>query len=31
MKDTDLYQHVLGLREPWSVSKVELDIKAQRV
>ena len=25
MKDTDLDQHVLGLREPWSVSKVELD------
>jgi hypothetical protein len=25
MKDTDLYQHVLGLREPWSVSKVEMD------
>jgi hypothetical protein len=25
MKDTDLYQHVLGLQEPWSVSKVELD------
>ena len=31
MKDTDLYQHVLGLREPWSVSQVELDIKSQRV
>src|SRR5512139_3929097 len=31
MKDTDLYQHVLGLRDPWSVCKVEVDIKAQRV
>jgi len=31
MKDTDFYQHVLGLREPWSVSKIELDIKAQRL
>jgi transposase len=31
MKDTDLYQHVLGLREPWSVCKVQVDVKAQRV
>jgi transposase len=31
VKDTDLYQHLLGLQSPWSVERVELDVKAQRV
>ena len=31
MKDTELYQHILGLQSPWHVERVELDTKAQRV
>ena len=31
MKDTELYQHLLGLQSPWSVERVELDVKGQRV
>jgi len=31
MRDTTLYQHLLGIESPWSVSKVELDIENQRV
>lgn len=31
MKDTDLYQQVLGLSEPWFVVKVELKVKERRV
>lgn len=31
MKDTDLYQELLGLKSPWRVDRVELDVKAQRV
>lgn len=31
MKDTDLYQHLLGLSAPWTVSRVELDTKGRRV
>lgn len=31
MRDTELYQHLLGLAEPWSVSHVELDVATQRV
>jgi transposase len=31
MKDTDLYQHLLGLAAPWKVAKVELNITTQRV
>lgn len=31
MQDTSLYQHLLGLKSPWSVSRVNLDVKAQRV
>lgn len=31
MKDTELYQHILGLQPPWHVERVELDMKAQRV
>ncbi len=29
--DTDLYQHLLGLIAPWKVSRLELDVKGQRV
>ena len=31
MRDTDLYRHLLGLVDPWSVGRVELDITTQRV
>lgn len=31
MRDTELYRHLLGLVEPWSVDRVELDVAAQRV
>lgn len=31
MRDVELYQHLLGLQVPWSVSRVDLDLKAQRV
>ena len=31
MRDTTLYQHLLGLREPWSVARVDLDVPTQRV
>ena len=31
MQDTALYQHLLGLKSPWTVSRVKLDVKAQRV
>jgi transposase len=31
VRDTELYQQVLGLSDPWSVSKVQLDAKKQRV
>lgn len=31
MRDTDLYQAVLGLSDPWRVSTVQLDPKEQRV
>jgi hypothetical protein len=31
MKDTELYQHLLGLSSPWHVERVDLDVKAQRV
>jgi transposase len=31
MQDTALYQYLLGLKSPWSVSRVELDVKGQRV
>jgi transposase len=31
MRDTELYQHLLGLVSPWSVARVELDTKAGRV
>ena len=31
MQDTALYQHLLDLKSPWSVSRVELNVKEQRV
>ena len=31
MQDTALYQHLLGLKSPWTVSRVNLDVKTQRV
>jgi transposase len=31
MRDTTLYQHLLGLTEPWTVARVDLDVAAQRV
>ena len=31
MKDTALYQYLLGLKSPWTVSRVTLDVQGQRV
>lgn len=31
MRDTELYRHLLGLEPPWTVARVELDPKSQRV
>ena len=31
MRDTDLYRHLLGLVAPWTVGRVELSVKEQRV
>lgn len=31
MRDTDLYRQLLGLEKPWTVDRVELDVKQQRV
>jgi transposase len=31
MQDTALYQYLLGLQSPWTVSRVNLDVKGQRV
>ena len=31
MRDVDLYQQQLGVVAPWKVSRVELDVKGQRV
>jgi len=31
MRDAELYQTILGLSEPWSVGRVELDVDVQRV
>jgi transposase len=31
MKDTALYEHLLGLKSPWSVKKVDLSMDEQRV
>jgi hypothetical protein len=31
MQDTELYRQLLGLSTPWTVMRVELKIKEQRV
>jgi transposase len=31
VRDTDLYRQLLGLERPWTVDRVELDMKQQRV
>jgi transposase len=31
MRDKDLYQQILGIRSPWRVAEVELDVKAEAV
>ena len=31
MQDTELYQQILGLKTPWSVARIELKVKEQRV
>src|SRR5881397_734973 len=31
MRDIELYRHLLGLEQPWTVTKVALDVKEQRV
>jgi transposase len=31
MRDTELYRQLLGLEAPWTVTRVELGVKAQRV
>lgn len=31
MKDTELYRHLLGLEAPWTVAKVDLQVKDRRV
>jgi len=31
MRDTELYQRILGLESPWKVARVELDVKETRV
>jgi transposase len=31
MRDTTLYRYLLGLKEPWTVARVDLDVATQRV
>ena len=31
MQDRELYRHLLGIEKPWSVARVELTVKEQRV
>ena len=31
MKDTALYEHLLGLQSPWSVKSVDLSLTERRV
>jgi hypothetical protein len=31
MQDKELYQYILGLQSPWSVSEVKLHVENQRI
>jgi len=31
MRDVELYRHLLGLEEPWTVWSVELNVQGQRL
>ncbi len=31
MRDAELYRHLLGLKSPWAVGRVELNLADQRV
>jgi hypothetical protein len=31
MQDKELYQHLLGLTAPWTVSEVKLDMQSQEI
>ena len=31
MQDKELYQHILGLKSPWTVSEVKLDMELQQI
>jgi hypothetical protein len=31
VQDTELYRHLLGIEKPWTVARVELSVKEQRV
>jgi len=31
MRDVELYRHLLGLEEPWTVRSVELNVQGQQV
>src|SRR5712691_57566 len=31
MQDVELYRHLLGIEQPWSVGRVDLDVAQQRV
>ena len=31
MRDTELYERLLGLKEPWKVKAVKMDVEGRRV
>jgi hypothetical protein len=31
MQDKELYQQILGLQSPWSVSEVKLELESQQI
>ena len=31
MQDKELYQYILGLQSPWSVSEVKLDMQSEEI